>query len=84
MYLKAWCTCRAVVLQIKPILLSLSSLSPSWLPKLRIVEVKTCYMQHCSRLAGLVKFSLYFIRVGASFCYQSVFSEMHAKCNSHS
>ena len=43
MYLKAWCTCRAVVLHIKPILLSLSSLSPSWLPKLRIVEVKTCY-----------------------------------------
>ena len=43
MYLKAWCTCRAVVLHIKPILLSLSSLSPSWLPKLRIVEDKTCY-----------------------------------------
>ena len=43
MYLKAWCTCRAVVLHIKPILLSLSSLSPSWLPKLRIVEVKTWY-----------------------------------------
>ena len=43
MYLKALCTCRAVVLHIKPIRLSLSSLSPSWLPKLRIVEVKTCY-----------------------------------------
>ena len=43
--LKAWCTCRAVVLHIKTILfLSLSSLFPSWLLKLRVVEVQTCYV----------------------------------------